>query len=94
MFLTVLYLCPVSRLCCDVMCVCFVGRHCEIYKDPCAKLQCQNGGQCERRRSNATCVCAPGYTGEYAHESVSVGVCERARDRERESYHFFYFFLR
>ncbi len=41
------------------------GKHCEIYKDPCLKLRCQNGGRCEGEGRNVSCVCPPGYMGEY-----------------------------
>lgn len=41
------------------------GRHCEIYKDPCVKMRCQNGGRCESAGLNASCACPPGYLGEH-----------------------------
>lgn len=42
----------------------FSGRHCELYKDPCININCQNGGTCDSEGLNATCICAPGYTGK------------------------------
>lgn len=45
-------------------CVC-AGRHCEIHKDPCLKVRCQNGGRCESVGLNASCACPPGYQGEH-----------------------------
>lgn len=40
------------------------GRHCELYKDPCININCQNGGTCDSEGLNATCICAPGYAGK------------------------------
>uniref|UniRef100_A0A8C9FYR0 Delta/notch like EGF repeat containing n=1 Tax=Pavo cristatus TaxID=9049 RepID=A0A8C9FYR0_PAVCR len=34
---------------------------CELYKDPCININCQNGGTCDSEGLNATCICAPGY---------------------------------
>lgn len=42
------------------------GRHCEIYKDPCLKMRCLNGGRCESAGLNASCSCPPGYLGEHS----------------------------
>ncbi|KAK2847069.1 hypothetical protein Q5P01_010068 [Channa striata] len=58
-------------------CVCtpqFEGRHCEIYKDPCLKMRCQNGGHCEIAGLNASCACPPGYLGEKCE--VDINECE------------------
>ena len=50
----------------QVLSVCvWAGRHCEIYKDPCLKMHCQNGGHCESAGLNASCTCPPGYLGEH-----------------------------
>uniref|UniRef100_A0A667WU45 Delta/notch-like EGF repeat containing n=1 Tax=Myripristis murdjan TaxID=586833 RepID=A0A667WU45_9TELE len=51
---------------CVCVCVCpaftsHAGRHCEIYKDPCLKVHCQNGGHCESTGLNTSCSCPPGY---------------------------------
>uniref|UniRef100_A0AAY4C9Q3 EGF-like domain-containing protein n=1 Tax=Denticeps clupeoides TaxID=299321 RepID=A0AAY4C9Q3_9TELE len=56
------------------VCVCVAGKHCEIYKDPCLKLFCQNGGRCESGGFNASCVCPPGYTGQNCE--VDINECE------------------
>jgi len=48
----------------DVMWV-ISGKHCEIYRDPCLKLRCQNGGHCESGGRNTSCVCPPGYMGKH-----------------------------
>uniref|UniRef100_A0ACB8FB05 Uncharacterized protein n=1 Tax=Sphaerodactylus townsendi TaxID=933632 RepID=A0ACB8FB05_9SAUR len=42
----------------------YEGRHCELYKDPCINISCQNGGTCDSEGLNATCICAPGFTGK------------------------------
>lgn len=44
----------------------FAGRHCEIYKDPCVNVRCQNGGRCETSGLNSSCACPSGYIGERA----------------------------
>lgn len=46
------------------LCAC-AGRHCEVYKDPCLKMHCQNGGHCESSGLNVSCTCQPGYLGEH-----------------------------
>ncbi|XP_010141425.1 PREDICTED: delta and Notch-like epidermal growth factor-related receptor, partial [Buceros rhinoceros silvestris] len=46
-------------------------RHCELYKDPCVNINCQNGGTCDSEGLNATCICAPGYTGEECEIDVN-----------------------
>lgn len=53
------------------VCVC-TGRHCEIYKDPCLKVRCQNGGRCESVGLNASCACPSGYQGEHPLVNGSV----------------------
>lgn len=42
----------------------FSGSLCELYKDPCVNINCQNGGTCDSEGLNATCICAPGYAGK------------------------------
>lgn len=47
--------------------ICFsAGTHCELYKDPCANISCLNGGTCDSEGLNGTCICAPGFTGEWS----------------------------
>ncbi|CAJ0966313.1 unnamed protein product [Ranitomeya imitator] len=41
------------------------GRHCELYKDPCVNISCQNGGTCESEGLNATCACVSGFMGRH-----------------------------
>jgi hypothetical protein len=41
------------------------GTHCELFKDPCANVSCLNGGTCDSEGLNGTCICAPGFTGEW-----------------------------
>lgn len=52
--------------------VCFsAGTHCELYKDPCANISCLNGGTCDSEGLNGTCICAPGFTGEWSRAVFS-----------------------
>lgn len=41
----------------------FAGVSCEIIKDPCAVVRCENGGICNEVSGVAKCRCAHGFTG-------------------------------
>ena len=50
-----------------------VGRHCEIYKDPCLKMHCQNGGSCLVVDGEPYCDCSKTeYKGRFCNEGNPV----------------------
>ena len=50
-----------------------------IPPDPCSKISCHNGGECEVvQGTSVRCVCPSHYTGEWTNKE---------RDRERERHH-------
>lgn len=51
----------------------FMGRDCEISKDPCVQNPCENGGSCENPvEGHYICKCAPGYFGQHCETWANI----------------------